>query len=261
LTWEISRSEGVGGVNLMSQRFAPASTVRHVEVDGLRVILDLRLGSYRILDQSASSLWPILTGEGDASVLMQNLTDRYAVGQGALQRELQAFADRCVAEGLLVPVASDEMTPPDCMPHRLLRKAVPRRPSRRSMFAALYCLIATQLLLARKGFVATYNRYMLLSAGSDSISLATVLPAFARAENFFLARRAPEDCLVRSLALFRFLRSANVAAEHVIGVRRLPFTAHAWVEFGGSPLLEDGVYGFTPLARIGTPRRQCATPQ
>ena len=55
----------------------------------------------------------------------------------------------------------------------------------------------------------------------------------------------------RSLALYRFLRSAHVPAQHVIGVRRFPFTAHAWVECGGAALFEEHAGDYTPLARIG----------
>jgi len=249
----------LAGPNLMPQCFAPASTVRHAEVDGLRVILDLRLGTYRILDDAASALWSVLTGEVDASASIEHLTRRYAVEESLLRRDLLTFAERCVAEGLLVRVDSDNVTLPNAAP--LPAENPPDHRSRRGMFAALQCLVATRRLLARKGFVATYNHYALLPAGRESTPLATVLQAFTRAENFFIARRAPEDCLVRSLALFRFLRSAHIAAEHVIGVRRLPFTAHAWVECDGSPLLGEGIYGFTPLARIGTPQDQCATPQ
>jgi hypothetical protein len=241
----------------MPQRFAPASTVRHTEVDGLRVILDLRLGTYRILDDMAGALWSALTGDADVSSSVERLTSRYDVDESRLRMDLLTFADRCVAEGLLVRVDSDAETPPTAIPLQPSENIPVHRP-RRGMFAALQCLIATRLLLSRKGFVATYSRYTHLPAGRESTPLATILRAFTRAENFFIARRAPSDCLVRSLALFRFLRSANIAAEHVIGVRRLPFTAHAWVECEGRPLLGESVYGFTPLARIGTQRDQCA---
>jgi hypothetical protein len=117
----------------------------------------------------------------------------------------------------------------------------------------LICLINTQRALARHGFRTTYERYALLPVGSDAPALGVALSAFIRAENFFVARRAPDDCLARSLALYRFLRSANVFAEHVIGVRRFPFAAHAWVECDGAPVLDDQFHSFTPLARIGNP--------
>ena len=75
--------------------------------------------------------------------------------------------------------------------------------------------------------------------------------AFGRAENFFVVRRAPDDCLVRSLSLYRFLREAGSRAEHVIGVRRFPFQAHAWVECAGEVLMDTRAPYFTPLARMG----------
>jgi hypothetical protein len=63
--------------------------------------------------------------------------------------------------------------------------------------------------------------------------------AFLLAENLFPLRGAPRDCLPRSLALFSFLNSIGIECVHNIGVIRTPFTAHAWVEVGGSPVLEQ----------------------
>jgi hypothetical protein len=76
--------------------------------------------------------------------------------------------------------------------------------------------------------------------------------AFSRAENLYLLRSAPRDCLPRSLALYRFLLSVGVPAEHCIGVQRFPFEAHAWVECGGRAVNESSglTRGYTELARL-----------
>jgi hypothetical protein len=41
-------------------------------------------------------------------------------------------------------------------------------------------------------------------------------------------------CLQRSAATACLLRKHGIAAQLVIGVQRIPFKAHAWVEVGGS---------------------------
>lgn len=235
--------------------FFPSPTIRHAEVDRLRIILDLRTETYRILDDAASVFWSILVGEADAAASFQGLTECYIVDDERLQADFAAFAERCVEEGLLQRAGAPPASGPSAAPTRLARRTRPRT------MKAFICLLATKLALARHGFGATYHRYALLPIGTKSVALNSVLSAFTRAENFFVARRAPQDCLLRSLALFRFLRSANIPAEHVIGVRRFPFNAHAWVEYNGSPLLDDHCHGFTPLARIDNGQSSRATVQ
>jgi hypothetical protein len=46
-------------------------------------------------------------------------------------------------------------------------------------------------------------------------------------------------CLARAAIATRLLRAKGVPVAMVIGVHRMPFTAHAWVEMNGAPL-----YGF-----------------
>jgi hypothetical protein len=222
--------------------YSPTSRVRHAEVDGLRVLLDLNTETYRVLDDVASVLWAVLIGEADAARAFEGLVEHYDVEPARVNADLADFADRCVREALIehaAPTARHSGAP---------RRAHGRRAG---TLAALLSLVATRYALRRDGFRATYERYAALPAGSDAFPLAAALRGFTRAENFFVARRAPDDCLLRSLSLYRYLRLANVPAEHVIGARRFPFSAHAWVECDGAAVLESRAGDYTPLARIG----------
>jgi hypothetical protein len=230
----------------MGSGFLPASTIRHAEVDRLRVILDLRTSSYKVLDDAASALWAVLVGEADLLSSLESLSRRYVVDEAQLQKELTAFAQRCVHEGLLVTTNSS--SPSASVPAAQLSCVHRFRPA---TLRALACLISTRRALAREGFARTYDRYAAFSVASSKPDLDGLLKAFSRAEHVFITQRAPRDCLVRSLSLFRFLRSANVSVQHVIGVRRFPFGAHAWVEYNGAPMLDDDAREYTPLARIG----------
>jgi hypothetical protein len=234
-------SSGQNGAVAM---LAVPTTVRHTEVDGLLVILDLRTETYKVLDEIASALWSVLIGRLDAGRAFEELSKTYDIDERRFHADLQSFSDTCVAESLLVPV--DDGLPLAEAPSRV---AAPR--GRSGMIGALACLIRTRYALAREGFRATYDRYAALPAGTGSASLAAAVAAFVRAESMFVARRAPDDCLFRSLATYRFLRSLGLPAEHVIGVRRLPFQAHAWVECDGVPVLDDRAPPFKPIARIG----------
>jgi hypothetical protein len=228
----------------------PAAPIRHAVVDGSVVILDLRRGTYRLLDRVASAMWSAFTG-GDAmddDAVVRSLLERFAVEPDRLRHDVAAFRATCVADGLLVAAHADDFS----------QSAAPRGASRRIVFPALAAwnhLAGTALLLRRRGFAAAYRAAAACSAAArthgDDAALDRASRAFARAENFFVARRAPDDCLPRSLALFRFLRAMGLPAVHVIGVRRAPFYAHAWVECHDRVVLDaDHRPDLTTLARI-----------
>jgi Transglutaminase-like superfamily len=70
--------------------------------------------------------------------------------------------------------------------------------------------------------------------------------------------RLPADssCLVRSLVLMRLLSRRGFVACLVIGIRHndKALAAHAWVEYGGTPLLASGGDDFARLLQLETPR-------
>lgn len=72
----------------------------------------------------------------------------------------------------------------------------------------------------------------------------------ARVAAFFPGRA---ECLEQSLALLVLLRRRGLDAELRIGVERLPFTAHAWVEHAGRPINESAEYvdRLTPFPSLG----------
>jgi len=112
--------------------------------------------------------------------------------------------------------------------------------------------------LAKRGFSCTYNaalglpKLQKIQTRRQTGSLSTALKAFARAENFLYLKKAPRDCLPRSLALFLFLRSIGWPVEHCIGLQQFPFLAHAWTEYHGEVLHDDprNQERFTVIARI-----------
>jgi hypothetical protein len=110
--------------------------------------------------------------------------------------------------------------------------------------AALVSLHQTCRMIHEYGFTTTYAYYSKnLRKPSDRCSEALTryaLAGFLRAENFISLSDAPNDCLPRSLALFRFLRTLNLPCSHHIGCRRYPsLTMHAWVEVAGEVVLDD----------------------
>jgi hypothetical protein len=185
-------------------------------------------------------MWEILTGDADPADALNEMSSRYRVPMARLEQDLSAFSDLCLTSRLLEPENyADAVTK---LPLR-------RGASAPTILLALQSMIATSRALGREGFAATYLQYAQLPRG-NSRTAGRALTIFARAENFFLAKRGSDDCLARSLALYRFLSRVNVQAHHVIGVCRFPFRAHAWVETEGTAAFQGSVADYTPLARL-----------
>jgi transglutaminase superfamily protein/coenzyme PQQ synthesis protein D (PqqD) len=212
-------------------RVCASDTIRFAEVDGLYVILDLVSGNYFILNETASEMWELLlhasSKQEDSAIKGRQRDD-----------DLNSFIAQCLELQFL-----------STQPKERLRRSQALRSSycnakRFLIWRAWLSLTRTAASMRMKGFPQTYLNYSNLGDarcsldGSDLITLAQ--DAFLSAENVFWYRRAPEDCLPRSLALFRFLRCLGIPAIHRIGGRRVPiFFMHAWVEHNGVVILDD----------------------
>jgi hypothetical protein len=219
--------------------------VKHAVVDGRVVLIDLRAGKYIVLDRVASAMWQVLLSI-DRDLPAGLLAERFDVPASRLDADLRAFSQTCIEHGFL----QDQPAP-------VTRRGSTQKTHRNclALRAWLSLLFTTHAL--SQSFRTTYGRYALLSKPSPAEPsvmdlLANAEHAFSRAERYFLIRDAPRDCLPRSLALYRFLLSIGIPADHCIGVRRYPFQAHAWVECMGRVIFDsaDFVGTFVELARI-----------
>lgn len=225
-----------------------SSHVRHLPIDGRLVLLDLRNGKYVIFGREAAAMWGALVSADSHQERLSILEQEFDVPASKLEADFKEFTRDCLARGYL----QDEIPNRDEPVRRLKvhRHALTLR--------AWRALLLTTRALAWRGFAQTYQDYSRLAKPSRAETELDALVsraegAFSRAENFFVIHNAPKDCLPRSLALYRFLLSTGVPAEHVIGVQSYPsFQAHAWVECRGRVLCDarDYVSCFSELARI-----------
>lgn len=207
-----------------------ADTLRWKELDTIVFILDLASGSYYALDSIGSFIWQSSLISEQQVEVVDALVERFEIDHAAAANDVAAFIDTCKENRFLQDSVSISFSKHRAPKWRLFL-----------VMRAWTCLVFTVLGLKVLGFPRIYRRLALLlhspSAPSDTKRLlAGGIAAFEMAENFFLMNRAPKDCLPRSLALYRFLISIGVEAEHCIGIHRFPFTAHAWVEHHGVAL-------------------------
>ena len=102
------------------------------------------------------------------------------------------------------------------------------------------------------------------AAGDSDGGLADRLDVlFRRAGRF--PRRAPSNCLERSLGAYRLLCRVGAQPELVIGMTRAPgdrLVGHTWVVVDGRPLGEDtaALVGFAPVLAFDARGRQTVGP-
>jgi Transglutaminase-like superfamily len=213
--------------------------VRVADVEGLTLVMDLATSAFYFLDDDASRMWRELR---KAHGLVASVKDALGRGDESSRRlagMLDDFVVSCEARGFLV---SDHLP----AEHGVVPAPRPRGLARRSLLAtrAWLCMLRMGFALRRKGFGDVYQR---LGHGAGprpgsvtSVDVEVARAAFVRAENFYVRRRAPNDCLPRSLSLYAYMRGLGLPVVHRIGARRFPaFRCHAWVEYDGTPILDQ----------------------
>ena len=204
-------------------------------------MLDLAAGSYDATDEVGAEMWTQLLLAPKARDL-PGLAERYGVDPSVIDADLAEFARAQLEAGRLVAEEPrDDAPPPVPAPRRRPTTAV-----------ALWERARTDRDL-RRGFADAYASRTGPRADTSPprADAAVVLRRFSTADGLYPAPEAPQDCLPRSLALTRFLRTSGWHAHHVIGVALYPFEAHAWVELDGDAIQEGTTYlqRFTVIQR------------
>lgn len=219
-----------------------AANLRWVAVAEHIVLLDLTEGVYDVIDDVGAAMWTALLQPPDERDIA-GLAEQYGAPAAAVHSDFGDFAAAQLAAGRLSTERVPETAPP-------LAKTVPRRQP--TMLRALRERASVERDL-RKSFAIGYAGRT--GQGADVTpprpDPVHVAKTFRTADGLYPARDAPLDCLPRSLALTRFLRTAGWPAQHVVGVALHPFEAHAWVELEGARVNESDAYlrRFTVIQR------------
>jgi Transglutaminase-like superfamily/Coenzyme PQQ synthesis protein D (PqqD) len=213
--------------------------VRVAIFDDVLILLDLHTAQYFLLDEVAKVMWGLATTGAQREQAIDALTVQFDAPADRIADDFDSFIKQCLTAGFLRPQPPVRREP-NPNPIRSARKGLRVR--------AWYWLATTAIGLAVLGFTRVYRRCEELAVRPLDTRCAPpeefverAEKAFLAAENLVVFRRAPEDCLPRSLALFGFLRSLGLPAAHIIGVRRFPVMMHAWVQIGNLHVLERDV--------------------
>lgn len=218
-----------------------APNLRCAVVSDHLVLLDLSAGDYHVLDEIGTAMWMQLL-RFPAERDKVGLAEKYHVPQSVVAADLIDFATEQLVAGRLLRshVGATNVPVPQMARHRptIARAVWERSRADRDL---------------RKGFAEAYASRTDPAADTapPRVGAARLMNLFGTAEILYPTRRAPLDCLPRSLAMTRFLRTAGWQAQHVMGVAMYPFDAHAWVELDGVPLGEGATFlqRFTVIQR------------
>jgi hypothetical protein len=225
-------------------RLAPH--VRAAAHGGGVVVLDLRTGRYQVPNAVGSLVWiGVKAGEGPRQI-GERLVQAFDVPLERAVRDVETFTGALSQAGLIVPggdaaddasatpaadpppVAAPTVTPPDAP-----------APSVWLVAAAFTALVVVDVGVRLFGFRRAHALLRRLPAGradADKRAGRRLARALDSAASCYFKRAW---CLQRSLAAALLMRLCRWPARLVIAAQRVPFAAHAWVEWNGVVINDD----------------------
>lgn len=231
--------------------FRPAAHARSVSTPDGAVLLDLRTGRYLALNTVGSAVWAELNAGGCLHDLPVRLAERFEAPHDKVAHDVRRFVAQLAASGLVEPgrgagIPTTRPAPAACgadppTPPAPMARAPRDTPcaSAAWLVPGYLGLIAVDVALKLFGFgrVHAWLRCLPQGARAGDVRRARALAHGVDRAASLYARRA--WCLQRSLATLILMRLRRWPAQLVIGVQRLPFAAHAWVELGGEVVNDD----------------------
>lgn len=203
------------------------------------VLMDIERDRIYSLDRVGADMWRLLVAGHDLEAIADNISNAYGAPVSVVHGDLLRFVEGLEKKGLLARngtkthVASRPAQPPVC--------AFPKAPTQPAatpggpglVAHAVWRLLRVDLELSLRGFRHLYRwvaEYPTKPIGYAEGAVAAVCRALDHAIALY-PRQAP--CLPRSAATTCLLRDQGVPAALVVGARKHPFRAHAWVEVNG----------------------------
>jgi len=246
----------------MTMPLSNGKTIRRVphalstSQNGETVVLDLKHGKYLTLNEVGGYVWDRLATDTSVDSIVQTLRNEFelpdSVTAADVGHDVAALVNRLTVAGLI------DATARRSRPNN--HNGYPRKIARpvHGLPTVIECLILIALIKLRLRLsgpdraLQWIRRDAITSAlGIDQqkVIVRDIEKVVARACAFYPGRA---ECLERSLALLYLLVRRGVAATFCMGVHTNPFTAHAWIEFGGAIVndLREHIEGYARFPDI-----------
>ncbi len=218
----------------------PAAHVRAALGSDGGVLLDLRSGQYVALNVVGVAVWRALCDGTPLEQAAAQLACDFGQAAPRVQADLDAFAARLVAAGLVSSGGrrpSETRRPPPSPPAAAApldaQTATPSRAWFPIAWLLVLCVDGLRRVLGFARLHSLLHRLPRHGRRRDVCAARALAALVNRAAELQPGRAA---CLERSAAALALLRLRGWPAEMVIGVQPRPFVAHAWVELEGRVL-------------------------
>ena len=203
------------------------------------VVLDLKRDQVLKLNTTAAEIWSLLVaGEPEVQIIAK-IAAKYRVEPSRVARDLKDLVARSTALGLrpmsvsTAPPVSASVTPP----------SFPAIAEKTHESLSTIRVLGALLALALFDFILTFRNLESLCTVVESLAVRSprssapqskavdrVLSAVEQASVWYPKKSL---CLQRSAVTTCLLRRDGVPAKMAVGIRSMPFLAHAWVEIEG----------------------------
>jgi hypothetical protein len=246
----------------MDDVFALQSHIRFASNDDGAVVLDLRSGRYLVFNPVGGA---VLSGVQRGLALAEiasELATRCNVPLDRVLVDVEQFSVQLVSTGLIEPASSSTVREGEQQPSVAAEtessvivgnESAP--PASQTVFlwvlAAYLGLVTIDIALRLFGFARVYRLLRWRPSGGKPSDLGRargLAHAVDRAAAMYFKRAW---CLERSLVTVLLLRLCGLPARLVLGAKRMPFGAHAWVELDGVVINDDPRHctGYSVLER------------
>lgn len=208
-------------------------------------LMDIEADAFIALTPMSAAIWRAITSEDGVSGAAAALTITWQLSAAKASHIVSRQIDRWRAERLVDSAASTSLPEARAASNALSRSLLASDvngewPSPSAAWGILAEQRRFRQLIQTTGLGATLRHLPRVAKASGATQRCLrVVRAYQFVRRAFHQSRTSRDCLVRSMALTSLLRRNGVDAELCIGIQDLPFTAHAWVEWGGCALNES----------------------
>jgi hypothetical protein len=207
------------------------------------VVLDLRRDRLLKLNTVGADMWAQLNlGKSEVQVV-ENISRRYSADPQRVLEDLHSLLKQAAELGLSpesVVLAtrrqSESLTNKNDLPSLGAKASTsPRPPNRFDVVKAFLGLAVFDLMLACRSleFLCSIVKWWPVKPSRDDRDSSTIGRICNSVERAAVWYPKKVLCLQRSAVAVCFLREQGIPARLVVGIRPMPFIAHAWVEVDG----------------------------
>ncbi len=208
------------------------------------VLMDVERDRMYSVDRIGASILTRFAAGQPLETIALDLSNAYEAPVSVVRNDVRQFLDRLERDGLIEhremtadaerTASATTATMPSTPGPRPASRPLPAPSRRRLVGHAVWRLLRVDLALRLKGFTHLYHAIAQHPIGPVTAPDRIVIDVREAVDRACAIYPRQALCLQRSAAATWLLRDYGVPATLVVGARKYPFRAHAWVEVDGT---------------------------